>query len=122
MSRFVSKEPVPVTDGEDTVWIKPEMDYATHNAVLSAATKVETADGGRGSADVGAYQMALLEKNIVRWDGPGFGGRPCTPANIGAMKPNDPLLAKVLEEIGRRNPQGKAPSSAPTDGSDSSAA
>jgi hypothetical protein len=112
---FVSKEPVPVSvpdDPDNTIYIKAKMDYGTKQRVSNAILQVPTKDAahvGDTPLDMAAYQIALLVHNIVKWDGPAFvdaTGRavPCSPANIEALDPDEPLVTAVLAEISRRNP------------------
>jgi hypothetical protein len=113
---FVSKEPVPVTvDGENIIYIRPRMSYGVKQRVISAAAHVAT--DLSAVVDVGAYNLALLTENVVRWEGPMFAGHPCTPAEMEQLDPGDPLLDAVLAEINTRNtekettdPNGSAPS------------
>jgi hypothetical protein len=111
---FVSKEPVPVSlpeDSENIIYIKTKMDYGTKQRVQAAILRITAQDAGHAGEtpmDMAAYQIALLVHNILKWDGPAFvdaTGRavPCTPANIEALDPDEPLLAAVLAEISRRN-------------------
>lgn len=104
MPMFVTRERVPVTVGENTIYILPKMDLGTRNRLMNEIAKVE-----KGSGDtvyqLGTYMMMLAEANIVAWEGPAFGDTPCTPANIRRLDPTEPLVDAVLEEIGQRNPQ-----------------
>ena len=105
----------------NAIVIQPTMDYGTRQRVIGAATSVKVklsgnrkqrraakARGEKGDAqeavmDVGVYQIALLVHNVIRWQGPAFDNMPCTPANIERLNPNEPLVKRVLEEIGERN-------------------
>jgi hypothetical protein len=106
---FVSKEPVPVNvpeDPDNTIYIKAKMDYGTKQRVQAAILRITAQDAGRTAdvpMDTAAYQIALLTHNVVRWEGPAFAGVACTPANIEALDPDEPLLAAVLAEITARN-------------------
>ena len=124
---FVSKEPVPVSvpeDPDNIIYIKAKMDYGTKQRVQQAMLQVTLGQASTPSAmplDMGAYNIALLVHNIVRWDGPAFAGVSCTPANIERLDSDEPLVEAVLAEINRRNkgrddsdPNSSAPSE--TDG------
>ena len=138
---FVSKEPVPVSvpeDPDNIIYIKAKMDYGTKQRVQQAMLQVTLGQASTPSAmplDMGAYNIALLVHNIVRWDGPAFAGAgyhelladpafagvSCTPANIERLDSDEPLVEAVLAEINRRNkgrddsdPNSSAPSE--TDG------
>jgi hypothetical protein len=104
---FVTRDRVPITLGENTIYILPKMDLGTKNRLMDELTRIEGAKAGSG-ADVsflmGRYMMALAEANIIGWEGPDFEGTPCTPANIQRLDPDEPLVDEVIEEIGRRNP------------------
>lgn len=111
---FVDKKRVPVTDGTNTVHIRSKMSYGIKNQVAGKAASVST--NGRSAevdVDVGAYQTALLVMNVLGWEGPDFVDEetgkpiPCTPENIEAADDDEPLWQMVLEEIARRNPQGR---------------
>lgn len=120
---FVSDKPVAITEGDNTIYIKPKMDFGTRNAVIGAAAHVDFSDGKpEAGMDIGSYQTALLELNIVGWSGPAFEGVPCTAVRIRRLDPDEPLVVRVLEEIAARNPPGKRSLSAPSDGSSGSAA
>jgi hypothetical protein len=71
----------------------------------------------------GAHTGALLLHNILSWSGPDFDDLPCTPANIRALpsSESDPFIAKVVEEIARRNKPPKAPEASATDSTSASA-
>lgn len=125
MSRlFVTDQPVAVWEFDpaevisetppSVVYIRARMDYAT-----DAKVKSELFTLGKDSATVearlGENTLALLKHNIVRWEGPLFvddAGRPisCTPENIGKIDPQDPFIARVAEEIARRNARKAGPS------------
>lgn len=107
MSAFVSKEPVAVLDGEgNTVYIRSKMDYGARSRVLSAITKMHGTDM---TADMGAYNLALLKENIVRWEGPAFDGLPFAPDLIEQLDPDTPILDKALAEINKRNTKAATP-------------
>ncbi len=100
---FVKKETVPVADGDNVIHIKAKMDFGTRQSVLGEAMRFEF-EGGARRMDLGAYNKALLVHNIVKWEGPDFKGVPCTPENILALDPNEPLVKKVQQELAARNP------------------
>lgn len=95
---FVDAQPVEVTlDGVDKIWVKPRMDFGTHQRVHGSAYKQN------GTPDVGEYTIALLIHNVVRWEGPSFAGRPCTPENIERLDPDEPLVDLVMQTIREGN-------------------
>jgi hypothetical protein len=101
---FISDERVPVTVGDNTIFIRPKMSVGVKNRVIGAAAKVE----GKGAEfNVGAYTTALLVHNVLGWEGPAFEGFKCTPENIEKLDPDESLVEAAIEEIARRNPQGK---------------
>lgn len=121
--------PFDVTPEQDVIWIYPAMPAALQQRVVSRAVTIRQAQQqapvtrgkpGKGkpapkaesSYDVGAYNMALLELNILAWSGPSFttaaGPIPCTPERIRQLNPRMPLIAKVLQEIGERNAPAEA--------------
>lgn len=106
MSRFVPLETDPIDLGEgDVVHIRRRMSYGQQRALASLFT------GTEASAGLREYLAALLEQNIVRWDGPGFvdvdgNPMPITRDSIDAL---DSSVADLLvEEIGQRNPNESA--------------
>lgn len=112
---FVDKKRVPVSDDAgNTVYIRAKMGYGVKNAVAGKAASVST--NGRDAevdVDVGAYQTALLVLNVLGWTGPDFVDEetgkpiPCTPENVEDIDDDQPLWQAVLEEIAKRNPQGR---------------
>lgn len=115
MSRFADTSRLAVTeDGEidpkavtpdmDVLYLRKAMDYGAQQRVISAALKIAGLGVGQEAAvDVGAYQLALAQVNILDWSGPGFAGRACTPKAIAELDAADPLLARALAIIGARN-------------------
>jgi hypothetical protein len=113
MSIFVDKKPVPITvDGVNTIYIRARMGYGIEQKVIGEATKFSQEAGKQKQqsveVNIGAYNMALLTNNILRWEGPEFGGIPCTLENIALLNDEDPLVEKVLAEIAERNRSKKA--------------
>lgn len=119
MGIFVDTTPVAVTvdDGVNTIWIRPKMGYGVEQRVIGEAAKLQQAQrqNGNGASsgqtveiNLGAYNLALLVNNILRWEGPRFGAIPCTPDNIELLDDDDPLVEKVLAEIQARNRDPKA--------------
>lgn len=106
-----------ITSELDVMFIRPVMDFGTRQKVIGSAAKVtpKKADKRKSRAerkkeaatdmaiDVGAYQFALLFHNLIGWQGPSFVNVPLTQGNVERLNPTDPLVAKVLEEIGERN-------------------
>lgn len=145
MSRqlFVVEEKVPVyleDDPQNIIYVRKKMDFGTRNKVISAATKVTTHTNGTGngateptgdtqkadaSFDLGAYNLALAQHNILGWEGPLFEGVPCTPQNIARFDDSDPLIEKVLAYLNDANTQkkdGPSPNLSGSGGSTSSRA
>jgi hypothetical protein len=126
---FVSEEAVPVClepdrplAEQDVIYIRPKMSYGVKQRLISKAAQISMSQGSIGgngkstpnmeaAVDVGAYQLALLTFNVVRWGGPNFNGVLCIEANIERLDPDQPLVVKVLEEIEARN--GSKPSPNP---------
>lgn len=123
-------DPLDVTPEIDVIYIYPVMPAAVEARVVSRAVTIRQAQQqapvqrgkpGKGkqapkaesSYDAGAYNMAILEVNILGWSGPSFvtpGGQPipCTPERIRQLNPKMPLVAMVLQEIGERNAPAEA--------------
>lgn len=107
MPMFVVSERVAVSvDGENVIHIRGKMDLGTKNRVSGALMEIGAGeDGGvEVSGNLAAYNMTLLEENILGWEGPAFAGIECSPANIARLDPDEPLVERVIEEIARRNP------------------
>lgn len=105
-------ERIPVTVGENTVYIRSRMNLATTARVNDEFSLISGRNEGLGG--MGSYSFALMAHNIVAWEGPDFmdaSGKPipCTRANIERLDPDDPLVEAVRDEIGRRNQRRKAP-------------
>lgn len=109
-------------DAGNSVTIRAKMNYQTRGRVMDAMLDVTGA--GAQSVHVGAGNMALLEHNILAWEGPAFTdpatGRPypCTAENIRSLDPDEPLVDKVLAEINRRNQKAAASPKDTTPGAD----
>ncbi len=118
MSRFTDSQEIPITLDDDTVpfekrdiiWIKSKMDVGTRRAVGRALSTTTMGAGGvmQAELDLAGSNVALLENNITRWQGPGFEGVPFTREALSRMDPDDPLLDKALQEINRRNSKVEA--------------
>lgn len=94
-----------ITPDMDVMYIRRKMDFGTRQKVISAAVAIA---GGSGmEIDVGAFQLALAQYNILDWSGPSFAGVVCTPKAIARLDPDAPLLQAVLASIGERNPAGE---------------
>lgn len=98
---FVPTEPVPVSDGENTIFIRPKMGRGVEALVASDFSEL----GGRSQM---AYDLCLLRHNIVRWEGPAFtddNGKPILPTrqNIDRLDSFEPLVDKVLQKIAELN-------------------
>jgi hypothetical protein len=112
---FVSTERVALTEGDDTIYIRTKMDVGTKNRVQSDITHFsQTEHGGNVVVSIGLYQLILLRRNILDWDGPSFldeqGKKiPCTPDNIERLDPDEPLVVKALEQVQERNLVKKSP-------------
>lgn len=107
MSAFVSREPVAVTDDEgNTIYIRSKMDYGVRSRVLSAITKMHGSDM---TTDMGAYNLALLRENIVRWEGPAFDGVAFAPDLVEQLDPDLPVVDRALAEINQRNTKAATP-------------
>lgn len=104
---------VPVTVGENTVYIRAKMDAGTLALVQDA---VQARQEGDGSAivGIGTYRLLLLAHNILAWEGPDFRDEsgapvPCTRANISRLDPTTPLFEAVGAKIGELNAAATVP-------------
>lgn len=106
MPKFVHEDRVAVSLENDPhiIWIRAKMDFGTRQKIYSAMAQITAGLGDQPQVgfDMGAYQMALLQHNILAWEGPDFKGVPCTPENIGHLDPDDPLVQKTADEIAAR--------------------
>lgn len=91
------------------IYIRSKMDVGTKNKVQDHALKMTTGKTDDAEIHIGAYQTALLTHNVLAWEGPDFHGVPCTPQQMQMLDPDEPLVVKVLEEIGRRNRPQESP-------------
>lgn len=123
MSRFFTdpdeREPIYEFDPNEVisetppnvVWIRPRMNMLTRSKAQTAAYSF----GGEGvEADFSKNLVALAVLNILDWEGPDFldkNGKkiPCNRQNIERMVEGDPFIARVMEEIGKRNKPAKSP-------------
>lgn len=116
-------DPSELTSQVDAIWIYPVMPAGIEQKVISRAVQMRAAKNGQRPArgkksrrqdidqtmDPGIYKIALLEVNVLAWQGPSFADaktgqpRPCTPENIRKLNTKMPLVVKVLDEIGERN-------------------
>jgi hypothetical protein len=116
MPMFVDpNERVPVTLGENTVYIRARMSVAVQARVQDELA-VREGSPEAGLSGIGSYTLALLVHNIVGWEGPDFvdaAGKPvpCTRANIERLDPDTELLQMVRDEIGARNARRTVPES-----------
>jgi hypothetical protein len=123
--------PGEITDAMDIVWIYPVMPLGVEQKVNGRAFKIEQmrARGVKNATtkealDVGAYDAAVLELNILHWQGPGFTdprtGRPiaCTPQTIAALNSQEPIIRRVRQEITDRNRKAEAADVVATDEGD----
>jgi hypothetical protein len=107
-----------LTPETDVIFILPKMTFGVRNKVVGDAAKLIQKTGQsrrerrKGKAkgekeqvefNVGAYQTALLVHNVLAWHGPSFTGFACTPENIAALDPDQPLVKIVVDAISDRN-------------------
>ena len=125
MSRFFveasEREPIYEFDPNEVIsdqppnviWIRPRMSIGVRSKAQSAAYNLTK--GGEIEADFSKNMMAVAQFNILDWDGPDFVDektgkkRPCTPENIARLPGGDPFIARVLDEIAKRNAPAKSP-------------
>jgi hypothetical protein len=118
MAMFISPSAkVPVTLDGNTIYIKAKMDAGTKAAVQNQITATGVIDKDTELSKLGAYSLALLEYNIVSWEGPAFvDGKgmpiPCNKLNIGRLDLDEPLIVLVREQISERNKPKEKPESA----------
>lgn len=107
-------------DEENTITIRP-LTYGEGQALQSRCMKLSAEVGGKGaSAAVAILDAPLMEQMtwesaIVAWAGPGFEGKPVTPANIRAL-PSFVLekLKKPFDRLSGFEEEAKNDSAAPT--------
>lgn len=120
MSAFVDTTRLAVTEGDNTIYIKPRMDFGTKSRVQDALARISSGSSTAGDTTIlvtiGAQNLALMVHNIVAWDGPAFTDQQtgklaaCTPANIERLDPDLPLVEAVLARISEVNlPRGSSP-------------
>lgn len=120
---FVTGEPVAVTIGDNTIYVKRKMDFGTKSAVEDELIDIHSVPGGMVSErHLGAYNVALLVHNIVSWTGPAFTGTACTPENIRHLDPGEPLVDLVLAKIQELNLEGRDPKGAASGGGSTTSA
>jgi hypothetical protein len=114
-------EEAAITPETDVIFIYPKMPFGVRQQVIGASLKVnsaaKTSRGKKGkrsdndvNVDLGAWNMALLEHNIIGWQGPSFNGIALTQANIRLLDDTQPLIQRVLQEINNRNTTADAES------------
>ncbi len=100
MTRFVTADTDPIDIGEgDTVHIRRRMSYGQQRALSVLLTDKDPRAG------LSEYLVAILQQNIVRWEGPGFdaGGTPKVISRE-SLDELDPSIAnRLLDEINQRN-------------------
>lgn len=95
--------------GLHVLWIPAKMGYGLKSQAQDALMQMSAGRGGASaSVAFGAYQRALLRVNVLAWEGPGFGGEPCTPDAVDRLDPDAQLAAFALDEIARRNPMRRS--------------
>jgi hypothetical protein len=92
-----------ITPEMDVIWITRKMNFGTRAEFARLFAK-----GDKSNADASLIMMDLC---IVGWQGPSFGDVPVTPETIRELDQDEPLVAKVLEEIGTRNTPPADPNS-----------
>jgi len=128
VSAFVDTTRLAVTDGENTIYIKPRMDYGTWCRVRDTLARMAIANGQVGELHVttGSQELALAVHNVIGWDGPAFvdpmtkRAVPCTPENIERLERMLPVFIKAREKINEVNTDAMPDPNALTAGSQSS--
>ena len=125
MSRFFTdadeREPIYEFDPNEVisdtppnvVWIRPRMNLAQRSKAQAAAFGIDKTSG-EVEADFGRNAIVLAQLNILDWEGPDFvdaNGKkiPVNRANIERLVGADPFIARVLDEIAKRNNPKKSP-------------
>lgn len=107
MSRFVPNETDALALGDgDVIHIKRRLSYGDQRAFAGILTSSDRGDGLR------EYLVAVLERAIVRWEGPGFAAPDgslvaITRDTIDALDPD--VADLLMTEITTRNPVDRRP-------------
>lgn len=112
-SAFIDTTRLAVTDRDqpgrpedapiNTIYIRRKMDYGTKMAMLDELGALQA------NRSAGSYSLFLAYYNILAWDGPIFGDRPCTRESIAALDPDLWLLQAALNMIAEHNPVLRSP-------------
>ncbi len=92
---------------DNKIYVKRKMDIATETAVVADMRQIDAGS----SSSLAAYNLALLKRNIKKWEGPDFDGIPCTISKIEQLDPNEPLIKILIDKINELN----APAESGTD-------
>lgn len=104
MNRFAradDTEPFDLGDG-DVVHLRRRMSYGDQRRLAAVLTDREKATGGMAS-----YLIALLDRNVIRWEGPGFvdeAGKPLAVTRDALDDLDNDVAEAIVNEIARRNP------------------
>lgn len=115
MPMFVNPQArVPVTLGENTIYVKAKMDLGTKSAIQDEIRAKGADINEQEVRGIGSYRLLLMVHNIVAWEGPDFideRGKaiPCTRENIKRLDPTEPLCDLVAERIGELNAAPASP-------------
>lgn len=105
-------DPKTVTPDMDVMFVRKKMDFGTANRVQGAAMKLAAKMGANedpeAAIDVGAWNLALAQHNILDWSGPAFAGAPCNHKSIARLDPDFPVLKMAMKVIGERNSSGES--------------
>lgn len=85
----------------DVIFIKPKMNFGDHQRFTDATASLDKADNSVDMA-LGSVNRALMQINIVGWQGPSFVDTPLTDSAIDALDMDVPLVPVVLAEITQR--------------------
>lgn len=110
MSRFASKDIVIVTaDDEplDRIHIHAQATLGMERRINKRFLEMRQEVGGKPvvSMDPTEYNFATLSVFVVKWEGPGFAGRPFSEEALLEIGADDPLIAKTLRTIQQNNPK-----------------
>jgi hypothetical protein len=118
MGSFVTDERIPIVEFDPsevisntpprTIWIRAKMNVGVRNRVTGKMVKFGP-NGKEVELDLGENLNALLEENILAWEGGDFDGVPCTKENIRKLDPTDPFIDRVADEIAKRNKPKESP-------------